>query len=102
MVVTVTLASTMQITLNGSNQFIIKLSNEQKTIIINSSKRRRTSPVQQPARPGANPLFTVTNAMFICGIDSPNVFKETHRPRGFTDKYLMRTLCHAWIKQLNN
>ena len=30
---------------------------------------------QHPDRPGANPLFTVTNAMFICGIDSPMLFQ---------------------------
>ena len=60
------------------------------------------SAAQHPASPSANPPFTVANAMFICGIDSSTIFKETHRPSGFPEKYLMMTLCHAWIKQLNN
>ena len=41
MVATVTTASDMQITLNGSNQSIIKLTNKQKTTIRYSSTRRK-------------------------------------------------------------
>ena len=33
------------------------------------------SPAQHLARPGKNPLSTVANAMFICGIDSPILFQ---------------------------
>ena len=31
--------------------------------------------MQHPARPGANPPFTVANVMFICGISSPTIFQ---------------------------
>ena len=33
------------------------------------------SPAQHLVRPGANPPFTVANAMFICGIKSPALFQ---------------------------
>ena len=33
------------------------------------------SPAQHLDRPGANPLFTAANAMFICDIDSPTLFQ---------------------------
>ena len=61
-----------------------------------------TPPLQQPDRPVANPPFMVANTMFICGIDSPNFFKETHRPRRFMAEYLMINSYHAWIRKLNN
>ena len=35
----------------------------------------KPSSAQHPARPGANPPFTVANTMFICGIASPTCFK---------------------------
>ena len=30
---------------------------------------------QHPARPGANPPFTVANVVFICGINIPTLFQ---------------------------
>ena len=75
MVVTGTLYLAMQIMLNGSNEFIVKLSNKQKITIIDASTRRKPPPSQQQDRPGSNPPFTVSNVTFICGIDSPMIFQ---------------------------
>ena len=61
--------------INGSNQFIVKLLNEHQTMLRDARKRSNPLPSQQPARTGANPPFTVTNAMFICGIDSLTLFQ---------------------------
>ena len=42
-VVTVTPAFTMKITLNGFNQFVVKLTDEQKTTIRGASTRRKSN-----------------------------------------------------------
>ena len=48
MVVTVTLSLVVQITLNGSNQFITKLIYEQKRAIIDTSTRRKSTTSAKP------------------------------------------------------
>ena len=52
MVVTVTPALAMKSTLNGSNQFIIKLINEHKPPISDAITRRNPPPAKHPDRLG--------------------------------------------------
>ena len=72
--------------LNRSNQFIVKLTNEHKTMIRDASTRRNPPPAQHPARPGANPLFTVVNAMFIFGINRPTLFQGDSQAKRISSK----------------
>ena len=81
-VVTVAPALSMEITLNGSNQFITKLIYEQKITISDASTRRKSTTTQHLDRPGTNSLFTVSNVAFICDISSPTLLQgDSHAER---------------------
>ena len=101
-VVTVAPALSMEITLNGSNQFITKLIYEQKITISDASTRSKSTTTQHLARPGTNSLFTVSNVASYVTLLAQHSFRETHMPSEFPDKYLMINSCHAWIKHLNS
>ena len=50
------------------------------------SQGAKTLPEKHPARPGTNPPFTVANAMFICGIGSPNIFQADSQAERISGK----------------
>ena len=45
-----------------------------------------TSPAQHPARPGTNPLFTVRNATFLCGISSSTLLQGDSKAKRIVGK----------------
>ena len=105
MVVTVTPALAMQIMLNVSKQFIVKLSNKQKTMVRDASTGSKPTSREYLARPDANTHFTVTNTIFICGNYIPTLFQgnsQAERISGelFDDKFM--SCIDKTVKELDN
>ena len=99
MVVTVAPASAMQIMMNRSNQFIVKLSNEQKTRIRDTRTSRKPTTHLSLAR--IHHLRLRTWCSYVALTDQ-RFFKESHRTSGFPAKSLMINSCHELIKHLKN